>query len=485
MQPSIDATAAAASDDVLALARVPWVRDHLLRDDAGAELGALCAPTALDAAWAARLHFTSERRGTPPQRNLSVMLVPAAATGSLTVGAAVMHFANGHTAVGRFARDDADGALVFVERRAEHIDVVAITHDGATRLRRTRALFQAGDAFRAALYGDRSAACSALINITLSVSSRACPMCRRRAERPCTCRLAFISPMHAADFTPFRANMHALCGSYNGRSVRLFSKGAPAEDYVTRGTVTPATEPTLVARLAHLAVQSLLVSPSAPIAPVLSPQSFQVPDSTDCGAADDSAKLMSFAESVESIIQQSMHPDAASHRTAVAAASDPLSAFLNEAPTLPNTLPALHTSPVSEITGTPKWSYSWQPQHLSAMPESSDGMDSHSPTTSTVSTLSTPMNHQQQAVVRKPARRPRRTTKKVLTEEMLREREARRQLRIFKNRQAAARSNLRRKLQNDRLKKALAEVRGRALQLRDRHMVLREENLRLKMALLM
>lgn len=76
-----------------------------------------------------------------------------------------------------------------------------------------------------------------------------------------------------------------------------------------------------------------------------------------------------------------------------------------------------------------------------------------------------------------------RKKKREITEKELAEREARRELRIAKNRQAAARSNLRRKQQNDSLKAALAAARNRALQLRDRHLKLREENLSLKMAL--
>lgn len=483
MQPAIDAPSAAALDDVLALARVPWVRGHLLRDDAGAELGALCAPAALDAAWAARVHLAAATAASPRERVLTAMLVPAAAAGSVTAGAAVLHYENGHTAVGRFARDDSDGALVLLERRGAHVDVSALAHDGATRTRRARARFRTGSTFRAALFGDRSAASAALTRVDISVESRACPMCRRRAERPCACRLAFISPIHATDFTPFRANMHALVGAYAGRAVRLYPGAAPAADFETQTSVSPASEPALIARLAHLAVQSLLVTPTAPVAPVLSPDAYTASLPTQVDSVDCSPKQLTFAESVESIIQQTMHPNTAQHVPAPMPA-DPLAAFLTETQSLPAMLPPVHTSPVSELVdAAPKWNYNWQPHHLSANPENSACATTQSPTTSTVSTVSTPTS--QPSTGRKPARRARRTTKKVLTEEMLREREARRQLRIFKNRQAAARSNLRRKLQNDRLKKALAEVRGRALQLRDRHMVLREENLRLKMALLM
>lgn len=86
-----------------------------------------------------------------------------------------------------------------------------------------------------------------------------------------------------------------------------------------------------------------------------------------------------------------------------------------------------------------------------------------------------------------PPRRPRgrRRGGAPETPEAAREREMRRQVRVFKNRAAAARSNARRKAQNDALKGALADIRRRALDLRERRMSLREENLRLKTLLLM
>lgn len=74
--------------------------------------------------------------------------------------------------------------------------------------------------------------------------------------------------------------------------------------------------------------------------------------------------------------------------------------------------------------------------------------------------------------------------KRPLTDAMIREKEVRQQIRIFKNRAAAARSNARRKHKNDALKSALAVVRRRARELRDRQMALWEENLRLKTLLL-
>lgn len=533
-------------DALLRLPRLPQLHNFFLQSDTTSELSALCTPSVLDASWATSLQVDAQSV-TQPSTNIvskswSVLLVPAhaIATSQLTAGVCVYSDdSTGQVSIGRFARDDSDGTITFVLNNSDgvHVDVLTTSHDGAMRVRRIFGRFRGVQSFRSALSGDSSnnGCNSGLARCMVNFESRACPMCQRRGERPCTCRLAFISPMHAADFATFRANMHALTGSYAGHCYRVTSVPVPGiaqpEEMVSRTQVIPSNSQPLITSLANTAVQMLLANgpvyqdtlPIEPLTPQATAQATvqtatsstmtasTVPTTHSTTPTPKSASALSFAESVESIIQQSFTVSNADTSRDVLE-NDPLAAFLSG--TVPSTSTtcieqSLQTSPLSQLgqglpSGVPaapvSYSSTWPlPSHAHSMQlgESFQENGSYtlgaparaaSPTASNVSSASsaavTAAPLPASKAISAPARRPRRTTKKVMTEEMLREREARRQLRVFKNRQAAARSNLRRKLQNDRLKSALAEVRGKALELRDQHMILREENLKLKLLIL-
>ena len=535
-------------DQLLALARLPHLQHFFLRNHFDSEINTLCASTSLDAAWCSRIEFTSTSVSLdePPMttcKYFDVMLAPAHATGCITAGPAAITHADGRLDIGRFARDDSDGSTIIVLNSSHnpHIDVISIVHDGAMRLRRTHVRFRSVHYFRLVLLKEEGVALNtAIIRSESMMECRACPMCQRTGERPCSCRLAFISPMHSTDFAPFRANLHALTGAYSGHCLKFhFSDSSPCE-LLIRTCVTPTSSQRVISNLAHSAAQYLLASATKSNVAIPSTQtslpvtttttttsypfsSISVPPPLPALEETTVPKQLTFAESVENIIQQSLTTDQLQYDER-AVEHDALVAFLSGTPNTtsaaaspppPPTRPttrttttppsiqvansmmdavattaAHQTSPISQMS---EQDCTWQVLDITRGLEGGIGTRVErtsrvyqeqrgrvSPTTSSVSTPTV------EKEIRKPTiRRARRTTKKVVTEEMLREREARRQLRIFKNRQAAARSNQRRKMQNDRLKSALAEARGRALQLRDRHMVLREENLRLKMALLM
>lgn len=484
-------------------------------------MNTLCASSALDAAWCSRIEFTSTcvSLDEPPIttcKYFDLMLVPAQATACITAGPVVVTHDDGRIDVGRFARDDSDGSTIIVlnSSHASHVDVISIVHDGAMRLRRTHVRFRSVHHFRLVLLKKEAVAVNtALIRSESLIEYRTCPMCQRTGERPCSCRLAFISPVHPADFATFRANLHALSGAFSGHCLKFNVGDSSPSELLTRTCVSPTSSQHLISNIAHSAVQYLVASgtkstlipptpssiPSANSFP-FSPISAPTPTATLDEAP--AVKHLTFAESVESIIQQSLSNNQLQHEERPLE-HDALASFFSGAPQntpRPQSAPpaqssimnattssTLQTSPISQLS---EQHCTWPMMDIAAgsgearESKSADGgiRKARFKGSLTMSSVSTPAVEKE---VRKPIRRARRTTKKVVTEEMLREREARRQLRIFKNRQAAARSNQRRKMQNDRLKSALADARGRALQLRDRHMVLREENLRLKMALLM
>jgi len=468
-------------DVFFALPRHPMLRDYFSAPaHPPSFIEALCAPASLDAAWSTTVHLEN----ISINKQTDAIFIPAQCVGSRTLGICVLsvpHF--GGVKVGTFVRDDSDGS-VFILIQSQHtsdVDVYAIVHHGSMRIQRSHLRF--------ASFADYLTAAQGFVQqnqpipqvVASAFQSRSCHMCRRAdGTPPCSCRLSFISPCHNKDFSPFRANMQALAGNFCGVNYRVTPAEILPAEIAYKSSIAPLENPHMFSTMIEMAIQNILQ-----LHPFATQQhSATVPDTstdtiataatahTNSGIITAPADLPLFAPIAFSDISNSSNPPSPMDEI-----SYPFS--------LEDILANEGCTPPSEFEKSVCGILAQQHHHMYnyAVPPVS-------PTIPQIPFKSKSKSASISISISAPAPKPKGDKKKKkrkksreLSPKELAEREARRELRIAKNRQAAARSNLRRKQQNDSLKAALAAARNQALQLRDRHLKLREENLTLKMAL--
>lgn len=429
---------AAHVETALSLVRIPWLHDFLLAPPASTDADTLLNPAGRAHAWAADVHVSLSASGGSLALSGTLALVPALAVGTLTVGTATGATLSGELRAGRFARDDATGALLLIAFSGDMVEVAHFGHESAARSAR---LYLRCDAarFSSALASPSFSAADVAATVVCGVhlrELRACPMCRSEPTAPCACRLAFIPPASSTDFGPLRANMAATMGVFAGAGAAGPGSGQAHAEATVRVAVPADNAAPL--RIVE-AVAARLGGPSAP------PRAF--PESIVSAQADEPRTDGHF-------VRGQFVPDLQLPADAYPSANGGLlSGALGQ---------------VSPVSGA-------------ASPASASGCTGGG-TEEEALLPDSPVSPEAGPA---PPTRARRAPRRPMTEQELKAREERRQVRIMKNRAAAARSNARRKKHNDALKGALAEARGRALELRDRHMELREENLRLKTLLLL
>lgn len=517
-------------DDVFTLCRIPFVYDFIFTADPVADISILTAPVQNEHAIAARITVS----GTETTASYAHVFdfscdtffcsVPAFSVGAVTVGFATQERASDashaalnasveHVSCARYVRDDERGVILMLsENPATGITEVDCMSHRSTRKRtrvcarfHTNSLHSNLKSTKGVLHPDDLA--EALSYLNVSYERRACPMCMMAGSGECGCVLPFRRPAHPLDFRNERGNMRLHTGLYQGGcTVRLFNDALPCviTSLSTRSVIRGSLDRRVVSRLTKYAVQDrmskLKVNPFSPVASLPTPRHCDI---ASCPADD--------AQAVDPLMQGDltasvMLPDESFLQdTGLLQSSSPPSLFLGdkliEDPTPFIPAPLGTGTTVLDFamlqSGSKVGSDRGTEQSISGVEDgrarteqqdggsSSDGgMSTHSATQNNGDIVRTESGRESSARRKRSGSQSESCAKRARgwdeTEGKLEGKELRAALRKQRNREAAAKSNVKRKIRNEALRRDLAEVSKRATELRAMEKVLREENVRLR-----
>lgn len=426
----------------------------------------------------------------------------------------------------RFVRDDSNGVLL-LSRRDRHtgcIKMETISHISVSSRRRVVAVFD-HDALQKAVHAAHGilpadAVLDALTVINFLTESRDCPQCGAMAASPCTCIVETTLPAHPLDFSSIATNMSTYLGSWEGLALSaLVSKGI---DYLKANVgctmqVLEGNDQDLLGRLSRWAISDQLNSKKEnPMALVMPNEDLQAgSNETSSGNVDvDSADwwlnesdyepldivpplldddlnasscssgsggmILDGGKRGTGILTVSKLDNAVSSRDMHEEDSDLEQGRVDENMTERVKLSETADEALALINRITKMTNDDDMGDVDAADE--DSLESLSKVAvfkiedSKSRTDAVGETHVSKTLAIAPAAV---TNSSVAIQEQD-EKELRAQRRKQRNREAAQRSNARRKLKNDTLKQALKETHERAAQLRALELSLREENLRLR-----
>lgn len=247
--PTDDFEIANVLDDMFRLCRLPFVLDFLFTSDAVADITMLTSPVQTEHAIAARIQVSGSQIRTAASvsrlvdysADLYYSSVPAFSVDGITLGfctsrpvrrtdpsrddATTACFAtHSHPHYSRFVRDDMHAVMLTVTQNApaDLVEIDCVTHRSTRDRIRVSARFCAS----ALLPALRAARASSVLQASLrwlsvAVERRPCPICARQTL--CSCPLPVHRPAHPLDFRHERANMTLHAGAFYGSaSVRVF-----------------------------------------------------------------------------------------------------------------------------------------------------------------------------------------------------------------------------------------------------------------------
>lgn len=527
LPPALRATPEVAHvlDDVFTLCRIPFVYDFMFTADPVADISILTAPVQNEHAIAARLTVS----GTETTASYAHVFdfscdtffcsVPAFSVGGVTIGFATQERASdaSHAALNtsvpiervscaRYVRDDDRGVfLLLSENDATGVtEVDCMSHRSTRRRTRVVARFHTDTLHRnlrsskGVLHPDDLA--EALSYLNVSYERRACPMCKMADSGECGCVLPFKRPAHPLDFRNEQRNMRLHTGLYQGVcTVRLFNAALPfvITNLSTRAIIKGSLDKRVISRLNRYAVQDrmskLTLSPFSPVASLPAPR---ICDNATRGPEDAqvdvdpllqedlTAPLMLPDESFlqdPGLLQSSSLPSLSFGNELIEGPMPLLSAPLGTGTTVLDVSMLKAGSKVGSDRGTE--------QSISRVVKSDVGRDggsssdggmsaTHSTTQNNGEALGTESGRKRSGSQRASSAKRARVSDE--TERTLDGRELKAELRKRRNREAAAKSNVKRRIRNEALRKDLAEVNERVTELRAMEKVLREENVRLR-----
>lgn len=425
----------------------------------------------------------------------------------------------------RFVRDDENGILLVLNRnhRTGCVKMETISQSSESSRRRVFAVFK-HDALQKAVHAEQGilpidAVLDALTVINFLTESRDCSRCGAVAASPCKCKVMTILPAHPLDFSPMQNNMSTYLGSWEGLALSaLVDKG---KDYLKAnvGSVTQilgGRDRDLLSRLSRWAISDQLNSRKQNPLPLIVPSGDTQVDNNETSRGnvdmDSTGFLLNDSEvepfeAASALLDEDLNAsscssgsggiimnggkrgtgiltvdkldDAESLQDIDVGDSDPERGIVDESKiggsewTETSDEALALVNKITEITGD----------------EDMGGVDvavsySLASISNVLPTLddakSGPEDTEETPVLKTLSIAPAAVTS---SSELMQEqdvKELRAQRRKQRNREAAQRSNARRKMKNDTLKKVLKETHERAAQLRARELSLREENLRLR-----
>lgn len=453
-------------DEAFTLCRIPFVFDFLFTPDPVADISILTAPVQIEHATSARLSLSGSESTVSfahvfdYSTELLFSAVPAFSVGAITLGFATLEPANRSppTALDlvsvqrvqckRFVRDDSRGVLMFYSEKPNTglTEIECITHRSTRKRSRVCARFHT-DTLRQNLQTKSGTLVpeeltDALKYLSVFSERRMCPVCVSGGVAECACVLPFKRPSHPLDFRNERSNMALHTGLYEGGcSVRLFSDMHPCviANLVTHTVITGSLDKDVIARLNRYAVQDRLAmlktSPTAGILSLGEPTCAEVSDSSV------NAHNVTEIEVWDKVLEGA--------GTGLVPNAPPLNSLaLGE----------------SLMIATPNVIAPWDEPRGDVRSFGTELSFREDEVSGTGSGGESKVDY------------GKRIAETRVVQGMVDKAERRRQ----RNREAAAKSNLKRKIRNETLRKNLKEVCKRAEELRERERVLRAENVRLR-----
>lgn len=524
-------------DELFMLCRIPFVTDFVFTSDAVADISMLTSPVQNEHAVAA--HICVSAVDSAPTDSLSSFgysddflfaTVPAFSVGAISVGfCTVRHIKSmSHNSKGnddgnespdittylssiamedapcnRYVRDDGRGIFLVVSEKAavDTIELDCMVHRSSRRRTRVRARFSA-TILRAALqsaYGvlQPNMTLPALSELSVAYERRECPLCGESSPlNECSCELPFRRPAHPLDFRYEHCNMSLYTGQYSGSTtLRLFTMSPvgvipyAVSALGTRSVIKGNADRSVVSMLTRDVVQqrlaSLSINPTALTVPSGQTTFLPIP-LTDSFAKlstpfPNTTNVTPSTPSVLNVVPPEPSQFTNNPATQQGDVLDSLLAGLEDgvSDSAVNTVtPAMEQNTIftCEPSDSPIPALDIDPDPLSFDPGLSNSTDDSSNKTEMAVAVTDATDEKDRRGDSSVAL----TTGGISKSSTIDERAAKAEVRRQRNRMAAARSNVKRKIRNEKLRKDLAEIRKRAADLRDEEKVLRAENVRLR-----
>lgn len=271
-------------DSILRVCRIPWVADFLFSPDLNS-LSALTSPLNMRSAVTSLVSLTNVEVTPTPIHPFDIQLdgafvfVPSFSVSTISVGFGVQECnamsyeawaAFGGRSAQRFShfryvRDDANAILFIVHPDSENnqIKMEVMAQSSANKRRRTYAVFDR-DALQAALHTERGilhpdAVLPALTMLNTVSENRECPLCP--AGTACKCKLEMRRPSHPLDFCSLGDNMTTFLGAYEGLSQSSLLSGGTSVLSAKVGSrirVEGGVDDALMQRLCRWAITDLV-----------------------------------------------------------------------------------------------------------------------------------------------------------------------------------------------------------------------------------
>lgn len=475
-------------DNVFSLARTEWISDFLFRTDPRADAAMLSAPMQLSHAVTASIMIScvcSRGGGLDFDLELNWLAVPSFNVGPITAGVGVEELVRGKSFFSgnaselwiRWVRCNVTGKMLCIAENPAHGFVVVqyFSPLSSTRSSRTFMRFDYNgfkEGIRAGGEGWTRRLTQSLLVLNHVRQSRFCPTCFASPTAACGCKLATKRPAHPMDFSSETQNMFLHGGDFVGDSELELVKIGVKIPFDTRSSVSGGREPSVVARLKRWGLQNRLALLQPDPLPEVMPgvgrslQSLGIGDS-QCDVnpleIDSLLALGSNADMDIILLPDCPLPCSATYAKESDSVITPS----------PASLVGSATTSVEVPQNAPHCF-----EHVTPGAQTSRGVRDGAAPFGEMETERTAVSH---ASV--PFSAPARSSARARANTAFGEREKQASLRVQKNREAAARSNLKRKLRNKALVGNLAAVRQAVSELTAREHQLREENMRLRASL--
>lgn len=431
----------------LALAnRADWLADFLMKGDASADVAMLTAPVALSAACSAdvsdvSMEISSEHLGAlDSDVSVAWALVPSFCAAGVSCGAAVTKLrvargsvVTGEMSIGRYIRDESTAEFLLCKRDTTApytISLIYMKHLNSCERERMYIRFDKQK------FDDGERHGAVLFSSSLR-ERRFCPVCSAAPSSGCGCRLPLRKPAHPLDFTT--SNMATHAGEFVGQSAfrTLYGPHKGLATMLSRCSVVGGTDASIIVPLTQWAVQARM----AEVDPLRCVMPSSLPEITPTSARRNKA------DSKESTCVLSAFPVGTQQ-----AAGQPFSL---------SSLTAAGSGNLTLTSGLNPFSGQTWGTFLQCAAPDIEKVGSSSASANDVKTTEI-----------EPTK-----TKEQEEEEA---RAARKHRRKLKNREAAARSNKKRKENYENLQQDVLDIREKSARLKERLHALQSENEELK-----
>lgn len=480
-------------DDIFSVCRLKFVHDFVFTPDPSADISVLTSPTQSQHAVSALITISNVETTASYAHvfdfacNLNYAATPAFSVGPITLGFSTQEPATDTTNASinslvagpdrvlcnRYVRDDEKG-IFFLISDNHH---TGVTEVDCCRLLNSRKRIRVcarftTDSFKEKLQNMNGNItpehfASSLSYLNVAYESRICVVCGGPPTVNCGCQLPFVCPSHPLDFSVQKKNMAVHTGYFEGASTaRLFNNAKPfvLATLASKSAIMGTIDQDVIQRLSRYAVQIRMRQLS------LSPLSSSVIQShllLPGALLQTCHEEQPVSSPIENVSPDVVEFDAV---TLEGVALD-TAKRINEYPALPT----ISSGGLLDDISLPLVDEAVEEVLSSANGSTIDSNERTASLSSDASASVTPQSNNTQmnciANMERPADAPKAPTSRELKAELRKQR----------NREAAAKSNIKRKLRNEALRRDLKEIVEKATELRAVERRLREENVKLRL----